>query len=298
LFINNLDNRFNLLKDFDMSFDEEEQRVGSNWIRPKKNFRNQNLNNLETPNNNSIALQPMNKSLAADLKAHSRKFSKTFNIVDYSGINPDEFKNEKEDILTIKKNISSRFIKKDSESDEINVPTIAPESPQPRKRKLLRKISTINIEEFNRNIPPIKKRPLDFSLMEMVGIAVKFKQSTHLKIKGALYKIAVKKLNYYLDIFTHIKKMQEIDTLKFILLNKEQLNLFNFISKPSISITTNSNKELIMEELEKNYLAFPPSLEKMNELVDCYKALTLNPDDQICKKLLSVFNFEIENLLT
>lgn len=45
--------------------------------------------------------------------------------------------------------------------------------------------------------------------------------------------------------------MQEIDTMKYLLFNKEQLNLVNFISKPSVSLS-NDNSDIYQQSLENN----------------------------------------------
>ena len=46
------------------------------------------------------------------------------------------------------------------------------------------------------------------------------------------------KIHYYLDIYTYIKKMQEIDLLKYCLFDDDQATLFKFLSKPPIQMGT------------------------------------------------------------
>lgn len=47
---------------------------------------------------------------------------------------------------------------------------------------------------------------------------------------------AEEKIHYYLDIYTYIKKMQEIDLLKYCLFDEDQSTLFKFLSKPPIKL--------------------------------------------------------------
>ena len=49
---------------------------------------------------------------------------------------------------------------------------------------------------------------------------------------------AEEKIHYYLDIYTYIKKMQEIDLLKYCLFDEDQSTLFKFLSKPPIRMGT------------------------------------------------------------
>ena len=68
------------------------------------------------------------------------------------------------------------------------------------------------------------------------------------------YKIirkAEEKIHYYLDIYTYIKKMQEIDLIKYCLFDHEQMILFEFLSKPPIKFG-NQNDKCIYKEFEKN----------------------------------------------
>lgn len=55
------------------------------------------------------------------------------------------------------------------------------------------------------------------------------KKSYQQQIKYSMEKIFNK-----LDVVNILNKMQEIDKLKYVLLNKEQLELFNYIPKPLI----------------------------------------------------------------
>ena len=56
------------------------------------------------------------------------------------------------------------------------------------------------------------------------------------KRRHRLISKAETKIHYYLDIYTYIKKMQEIDLLKYCLFDEDQTTLFKFLSKPPIQL--------------------------------------------------------------
>ena len=57
--------------------------------------------------------------------------------------------------------------------------------------------------------------------------------------KYKLIKSAEKKINYYMDIITYIKTVQEFELLKEMLFNENFLRLFQFVSKPTMKILNN-----------------------------------------------------------
>ena len=71
------------------------------------------------------------------------------------------------------------------------------------------------------------------------------------KKRYEIIKKAESKIHYYLDICSYIKKMQEIDLIKYCMFDNEQINLFDFLSKPPIKIG-NENEEFIYQEFQKN----------------------------------------------
>ena len=58
------------------------------------------------------------------------------------------------------------------------------------------------------------------------------------------------RIHYFMDIFNFIKKMQEIDLLKYCLFDKDQIMLFDFTSKTPFKIG-NDGQEIIFREREK-----------------------------------------------
>ena len=72
-----------------------------------------------------------------------------------------------------------------------------------------------------------------------------------LKLKFKLYQKSSGYLMKYIDIFYLIRMVDDVQKLKSILLNNHQIALFNYISKPMISLHNDDEKE----EGFENYLS-------------------------------------------
>lgn len=112
--------------------------------------------------------------------------------------------------------------------------------------------------------------------------------------KHQLFKKAKKKFKYNMNILTYMRKIQEIDIIKHILLDDKQKILLNFLSKPSISLL---NKHDIHKNLHGNYNVDIGKSE-IDSLYDCYNTIFRrehhNDTDQ---KLLDMVSYEIDNLI-
>ena len=93
--------------------------------------------------------------------------------------------------------------------------------------------------------PPIVEKTnsskLEYSnmgIMSIIWASVCFWTSKRQKRRHRLISKAESKIHYYLDIYTYIKKMQEIDLLKYCLFDEDQSTLFKFLSKPPIQLGT------------------------------------------------------------
>ena len=93
--------------------------------------------------------------------------------------------------------------------------------------------------------PPIVEKTnsskLEYSnmgIMSIIWASVCFWASKRQKRRHRLISKAESKIHYYLDIYTYIKKMQEIDLLKYCLFDEDQSTLFKFLSKPPIQLGT------------------------------------------------------------
>ena len=108
------------------------------------------------------------------------------------------------------------------------------------------KKSTINSKDI-----PIRERLLPISISENFIATFCSCCSDLQKRRYKIIQKAENKIHYYLDIYTYIKKMQEIDLIKYCLFDHEQMNLFEFLSKPPIKFGNEQNK-FIYQEFEEN----------------------------------------------
>jgi hypothetical protein len=104
------------------------------------------------------------------------------------------------------------------------------------------------------------------------------------------------KFQHYLDIFTYFKKMIQIDNLKYLVLNKHQVNLFNFISSPNITKNFDSSelKNYFEEEYRKKISLNREEIFKINE---SYEKL-INPEivTEFNTKLIQLFMQELNTV--
>jgi hypothetical protein len=139
------------------------------------------------------------------------------------------------------------------------------------------------------------KKPLEFNFCEIMMKSLGCKTKS-VKVKTEIHQKAADKFNYYMDIFTYIKKMQEIDLIKYLLLNKDQITLFNFISKPSISLLYGVSDD-IYQDIEKNReISHKIKEDELEDIIRSYNKLKLN-HDAMNKKLFYVFDYEMDHLL-
>lgn len=96
-----------------------------------------------------------------------------------------------------------------------------------------------------------------------------------------------------MNITSYLKKMHKIDLIKYLVLSEKQVDLFNFVSKPSVSlIGTNQLTESLIEkfnlkfnkdDIDKLFISF-------NDLLD------VNNKSEIDNKLLKIVASEIDHL--
>ncbi len=115
------------------------------------------------------------------------------------------------------------------------------------------------------------------------------KRKNLLMKKKILKEKAEEKFNVNLDIVTLIKKIQEIDIIKYLILDLDSLNLLNFICKPCIS-TTN---ELTNYEYEKFFCYEQSIFEYKN---DNYYEIKESFENLLMKENRSRYEDRIMNL--
>ena len=103
-------------------------------------------------------------------------------------------------------------------------------------------------------------------------------------------------MNNYLDIISYIKKMQEIDILKYLLLDKDQIKIFNFLSIPSISLKFSDSDDYYKNVLSSRVNNAKFNSEELQEIIIGYNAIK-NKKDDLNSKLFSLFDNEVNHLL-
>lgn len=123
------------------------------------------------------------------------------------------------------------------------------------------------------------------------------------KIENKIFDQGNKKINYYLDVLTIIKKLQELELINRIIFNVDQQSLINFLSKPLISVfdcnynNFGSNKndfynfeKLVM--LEKNI-----NSEDLEVICNSYKNILKSQNrDELNVNLIKIFETKIKYL--
>ena len=145
-------------------------------------------------------------------------------------------------------------------------------------------------KKFNKKIFPL-------TIWQNIFASMFFWYNDLQKKRYEIIKKAENKIHYYLDIFMYITKMQEIDLLKYCLLNKNQITLFDFLSRPPIKID-NQNEDYIYHEFETNQKIIKKFENKeMEEIFKTYNGI--RNKKQICFediKLLRLIRAEVDFL--
>ncbi|CAD8104035.1 unnamed protein product [Paramecium primaurelia] len=109
--------------------------------------------------------------------------------------------------------------------------------------------------------------------------------------KQQLISYSMSKINNSLDITYIVKKLQEIDKLKMILLSPDQIKLFDFLPKPNIDLNSN-DKQSYFSILKPEQ----SELEKAIEAQTAFNNLAKFKDDQINQHLVEFLDDDIISL--
>ncbi|CAD8160951.1 unnamed protein product [Paramecium octaurelia] len=108
---------------------------------------------------------------------------------------------------------------------------------------------------------------------------------------------SISKLDKCLDILFIIDKLQEIDKLKMILLSKEQVQLFEFLPKPLITLDPTNQQYGENQQYSSLLKPFKGLKEKSLEAQQVLDQLLENLDDPITNKLISLMDPNLIKLL-
>ena len=235
-------------------------------------------------NTSEIVVRTSSKIFPINLK-------KTVNVD--STVFTNNFKKEDNETIFFK---NEEIVKKIQSDSSLKIRTT--------KRNKIKNLTFMKIERFKKakKILDISNRQpkINFNIFEYIILF--FKRLFHLKIseKEKLFLKGVDIYDNELDIVGILRKLQEIEKMKIILFNKDQLILFNLLEKPLISLTGNENIERLStlspsrqmsEMIRRNNKIDPEHLKKALEYFDKLKSSGQMSD--IDKKLTDLVDTNI-----
>lgn len=112
-------------------------------------------------------------------------------------------------------------------------------------------------------------------------------------LRQKLYDRGYKNLSYDMNILTYIRKMHEVDIIKHLIFNENEICLLNFISKPSVSLVS---KNEISDSLQQKFdVEF--NKEEIDKLHKSFHDIIVNDrQTESDRKLLKIVASEIDNL--
>ena len=248
------------------------KNINVNYLVTK--FKNINFNENSNLSLKKFNYYPKNNSV----KSENKKIIELFGKINLESVPFDENIEKKNNFQYKKYDILVNSTDSPQENIKINN-----NKKVKRKEKLLKR--TNNIIQKIEHIRPIKKNDDDNlvftkpNIIKSIFNYLFFCCSSKIKRKKFLLLEAENKINYYLDIQTYIKTVQEIELLKEILFDKASLILFQFLSKASLKILNEHivfNQKFIKEfeqekkidenEIDKLYLIYQKMLSEKEDL--------------------------------
>ena len=141
--------------------------------------------------------------------------------------------------------------------------------------------SNISPKPYNAEIFPKPKNSSKGSISSMLPLQfVSFRGCFPTKQALAFYKKGAANLHEYLDIRNIIKRLQDVDKLKMVLLNENQRKMFECIPKPEVMETTKKFSVDSMRRDKKNSKVFTKNLPNV----------MIQDDDPINKRIMELFD--------
>ena len=245
--------------------------------------REDELKNNKLKNNNNFYYQ--NKKIDDEIDNENYNNNNEFIISSQRTINNNEINNKNIKYNNYFNKINVYSIKKKTINENAN----SFQNKNNTKSSNLKFINYFNKQLLNQNKKENKTKVniklYDLILYKLCECFCNLKN----KVKN---KIIKNKINYYLDIFYFINKIQEIDLIKYILIdNNNQTILFEYLTKPIINFNEYDNNENIKinKYKKKDY----------ENLYEIYKEININNKlnsnkNKIEDKLINLINKEIE----
>ena len=267
-------------------------------INENNNKKNKNIPLLLLNDNNNSEKKSEEKSSNSNknsdsfgiesISSYSSKKEKTFQTV----VKNNFFPNHELEIINIKL--------KNKEFEEINEKKINNENKNNNNRETLSTLENNLNNKLESKTLLLNKDDDEnlgkFSTFDVLRASYCYCCSRKQKRRNLMLKKCEYKIHYYLDIYTYIKKMQEIDLIKYCLFDENQMKLFKYLSTPPVKLSEKNigiYKEF--EEQQVNYSNIGKN--EIDKLVDSYINIAKKKDitfEDI--KLLRLVNAEVDYL--
>ncbi len=232
-----------------------------------------------------------NKMVVENNKASCKDQNKSSPLINYSvEVNSKILFQNKE--LSLLKKKKFNFKKKNKEKlthTDYNYKKIEMEESKISHKE--EKSNEIKLKEIESD----KLKFINISTLDMLFIKAKC-CCKRFRSRKIILRAGKEKIFFYLDVITYLKKMQELDTLKYLLLSSDQRNLFSFLSKPLIAINDASSsvyKEYQSDQKNSNTL----TKEEINQMTHCYQNILNHKKlTSINKKLIDIVDAEISEI--
>lgn len=118
-------------------------------------------------------------------------------------------------------------------------------------------------------------------------------------IKNQLYEKCSPSIEEIISIESLAKKTKEIDYLKYLILNKEQILAFEFLEKPTIIATNNemSISRNMHEDITNTIFSLSKEKKLESVILYCKEVKSKNEAKMEERKLLDIMDEEIKNLI-
>ncbi len=252
----------------------------------------------ELENNNNTIKKKINQII---VKANNNNKTDNISQNNYDSIDSIKEKNINNDLIFTKDNPCP--VKNDKKLTNISINNDDIISKEKEKKILEKQEITEGIDIFlneKNNNNQIKLCQKVFSKMNIIEILYSFFcscSSKKQKFKNKLFRQASERINYYMDIRSYIERSYEHELMLNLLLNKEEYQLFKFISKPTIKVGKEEliifQHPLIQADLVWDYY----NLNKVNNLLKSYNSININKEKtKFSKLLLDFMNEQIKFL--
>jgi hypothetical protein len=293
-------NTKNEKKLFNMSFLKKENKENDNKDKDKNKDKDNNNkekkeNNLNKENDNN-AFDPNNfedkKNQNQDKNQHQKKSSQI----------PSELDSSSNSIIPINKKNNERDKKGQFFQQKISQNLLEKEKLPNDNLEEINNDNIIDIENNDLIVEESLKHAKAMTFWEIVLYIFSF---GHIKLnnnKEMVFLNAHKIFDKNLDVINFMNKMQEIEILKYIILDGNLLDIMNFISKPSVSMANDISDKIQDDEYKKFF--YPKEkvnsidVEHIDNLKNSFEILIdKKTPSTIETRMLNLFNIQLIELM-